>query len=663
VTTTHRKPISPATVTEWRRRREASTEPPQLRDNEEPPNEFRLPTYVATLPASGTPPDAFAESQRAGLTAIISLSKPSVPPPSPPADVSRPSPSGRQPLASPSVADAPFAGPTPAVALPTQIADPPRLRTRPVPATLERLPASGEYSSQQRRAVWDIRGLRGVSRLPLLVILTVQACLSLRLPWSNSAYTDEALYLWAGRLDWANLIHGISSPAFPTYFSGAPVLYPPLGAFAYSIGGLAGARILSLSFMLGATCLLWATTSLLYGRLAAFFAAGIWAVIGPTQFLGAFATYDAMALFLMALATCFAVRAVSSERWACWVTISALALVLANATKYATAIFDPVVIGVTYLAYRPGRSTKLARARAVAILTYTTALLIALIKIGGVWYLIGIKQTTLMRAAGNDPAITVLTESAHWVGLLAAVAAGGALICLASLRPRSFDILPLFLAAAIVLVPVEQARIHTIVSLDKHVDFGAWFAAIAAGYAVARILRLLRPRLAYAVACSACAGLLLVPAAVGAAQARAFFSWPNSSRFVATVRPLILNTPGHLLTDDTAILKFYTNVPWQRWSTTSSITLPSRHTISVSVGTLGDPAIYARYLRGGYFSLVILNLSNPHPDPLDQRISAVLKHDSHYALIAVALYGNADYEVWRYRTQRQPGRANQAIGR
>jgi 4-amino-4-deoxy-L-arabinose transferase-like glycosyltransferase len=98
------------------------------------------------------------------------------------------------------------------------------------------------------------------------------------------------------------VLQGTPLPQFPAYFSGAPVLYPPIGALADSIGGLTGARILSLIFMLGATVALWATTGRLFGRRAAFFAAALFAVLGPTLHLGAFATYDAMSIFLMALA-------------------------------------------------------------------------------------------------------------------------------------------------------------------------------------------------------------------------------------------------------------------------------------------------------------------------------------------------------------------------
>src|ERR1700728_3089828 len=61
-------------------------------------------------------------------------------------------------------------------------------------------------------------------RWPLLTVLGVQAALSLKLVWSNSAFQDEALYLRAGHLELAHWLHGTAIPDFPSYFSGAPVL-------------------------------------------------------------------------------------------------------------------------------------------------------------------------------------------------------------------------------------------------------------------------------------------------------------------------------------------------------------------------------------------------------------------------------------------------------
>src|SRR5690348_18408478 len=55
---------------------------------------------------------------------------------------------------------------------------------------------------------------------PLLGVLAVQAGLSLRLVWSNTAFGDEALYLWSGHVEWAHWLHGTPVTDFAAYFSG-----------------------------------------------------------------------------------------------------------------------------------------------------------------------------------------------------------------------------------------------------------------------------------------------------------------------------------------------------------------------------------------------------------------------------------------------------------
>ena len=147
------------------------------------------------------------------------------------------------------------------------------------------------------------------------------------------------------------------------------MIYPPLGALADSIGGLTGARALSLCFMLGATTLLWSTTSRLYGREAGFFASALWAFLGPTLMLGAYATYDAMSLFLVALAAWCATAHWARDEATGWMVAAAAALALANAAKYASTIFDPAVIMLAVLSAwpRPGGKAALRRG---ALLTY-----------------------------------------------------------------------------------------------------------------------------------------------------------------------------------------------------------------------------------------------------------------------------------------------------
>src|ERR1019366_8510344 len=209
-----------------------------------------------------------------------------------------------------------------------------------------------------------------------------QAALSHRLAWANTAFQDEALYLRTGHLEWARLLHGAPIPDFPSYFSGAPVIYPPIGALADSLGGLPAARILSLCFMLGVTSLLWAATIRLYGQRAAILAAALFGTLAGTQFLGAFATYDAMALFLLALATWLGVRCSDCRFRTRTVLLmtTGVALTAADAVKYATALFTPVVVAVVALAVwrRHGRNPGLV----AGLIVLSSWLLTAIAAIG-----------------------------------------------------------------------------------------------------------------------------------------------------------------------------------------------------------------------------------------------------------------------------------------
>jgi hypothetical protein len=57
---------------------------------------------------------------------------------------------------------------------------------------------------------------------PLIVILAVQAGLSLLLAVSNTAFGDEALYMWASHADLSQWFHHVVMPptTYNAYFSG-----------------------------------------------------------------------------------------------------------------------------------------------------------------------------------------------------------------------------------------------------------------------------------------------------------------------------------------------------------------------------------------------------------------------------------------------------------
>ncbi|MGD0062664.1 MAG: glycosyltransferase family 39 protein [Streptosporangiaceae bacterium] len=476
-------------------------------------------------------------------------------------------------------------------------------------------------------------------RWPLYAVLAVQAILSLRLVWSNTAFQDEALYLRAGHLEWARWLHQTPIPNFPAYFSGSPVIYPPLGAIADSVGGLAAARILSLFFMLGVTSLLWATAGRLYGQRAALLSAGLFATLAGTQFLGAFATFDAMALLLLTLATWLGVRASNCgpRPRTSLLLIAGVILAAADAVKYATVLFAPVVFAVVALAaWRKHRG----RAWLAALLTMLGTwlmLIVAAIVAGGGGYWRGVTTSTLSRPQSDIPVRAVLQSSYIWTGLILVLAFLG--VVLAARGETRGKLLPVVLAAAALLAPAGQALLHTTVSLQKHVVFGAWFAAIAAGYAMARMSRVDRgrgwaPVMALPIAAATLFGSM--------GQAASLYKvWPNAASVVSTLRSAIRSHPGNYLAEDYDVEAYYlrAEAPWPRWSST--------YYFRYQDALPGGPS-YATAIDRHYFSLVILDFGDTRA--VDTKITADMRDAGGYYVLGRV----GRFTIWASRAATLP---------
>jgi hypothetical protein len=429
---------------------------------------------------------------------------------------------------------------------------------------------------------------------PLLAVLAVQTALSISMVRARTAFGDEALYLNAGHLEWAHWLHGTQIPDYQTWFSGAPVIYPPIGVIADSLGGLTAARLLSLVFMLGVTSLVWCTaTRLLRDERAAFFAAALFAVLAPTLHLGSFATYDALALLL-----------------------------LANATKYATALYDPTVLCVAFLTSWPDAGWQVALRRAAFLAGIAAAVLAVLLALAGPGYLTGIRVTTTGRVHGIVAASLVFAEAWSWTAVVLVPAVGAVVLCAARRRwPQSLLLAVLALSA--LLAPADQARIQTGTSLNKHVDFGAWFAAIAAGYLLSSLLS---RRLVLAVSLAA----LLPVASMGMVQARDMIDWPDVTGLVKVVRPLTAHG-GHFLVETTDVLQYYLpNTSWRQWSNTQ----------------ISNPEYYRQAIARHYFSVIVLGF-NQTP-AMDYVIGLDLSSIGGYRLVAEVPAGKTVFYVWEY---------------
>ena len=219
------------------------------------------------------------------------------------------------------------------------------------------------------------------------------------------------------------------------------------------------------------------------------------------------------------------------------------------------------------------------------------------------------------------------------------------------------------LAAAALLGPVEQAILHTTDSLNKHVGLGAWFAAIAAGYAVSAFITAAPAGRSRTLTTAGCVIALAFPAIFGITQSWAFAtSWPSSASFIAIFRPLADHGHGHLLVEDPGAARYYlpAGTNWQRWSSTRNIILPggiSTGGPQAGVVAAGNPAAFARYISQGYFSYVALNFADT--TTLDHQIRADLARNHHYHIIQVIPYNppttsttshplTGTYVIWRY---------------
>jgi putative flippase GtrA len=485
------------------------------------------------------------------------------------------------------------------------------------------------------------------SRLPwpLFPILALQASLSLGLIWSNTVFGDEALYLWAGHLEWAHWLHGMRIP--PLHFSGAPALYPPIGALASSIGGLACSRILSLLFMLTATGLLYSTACRLFGQRQAIFAAVLWAVSEPALKLGAFATYDSLAALLI-VASAWCLTHGINGRW--WPVIAATLLMgLGDLTAFAVTIQNLTIAAIAFLIFLPRLGIKKALTRVELLIGGALGLFFAVVLLFNMTHdLIG---STVLRPGGlNQGAYLIARDAWLFTGIIIILAALGAIAGVLTESDRSRAVLLIVLAAAAILVPVYQAKIHTAVSLDKHLASGAWFAAIAAGYALdtlSRSFSLSRSRLVIPV----CAIAIIYASVTGFYEAASqFHYWPNMSKVTAVLRPLVSRVHGNILVEQyQAIQQYYLpqGHEWWRWQD-----------LGLSVDTYSTVNWFTAQLKSDNLGLIALNFSGPN----DCRLAQAINNDPSYHVIDVVPYGasfhlgtNA-YVIWARTTENIPSR-------
>ncbi|MBR7828736.1 glycosyltransferase family 39 protein [Actinospica sp. MGRD01-02] len=476
-------------------------------------------------------------------------------------------------------------------------------------------------------------------------IMAVQAVLSLRN--NNSPFVDESLYLYSGHLELAHMLHGTSTGIdFWSYFSGAPVLYPPLGALADQIGGIFAARLLSLLFMLATTGLLYLITRRLFGTRAGLCAAALFSCTEPTLFLGGLATYDAPALFLLALATFLVVRFAASNYP--FYLLAVFPAALAVGTKYVSLLFVPTIFVLAFLAAAP-YSRAWAVIRPIALSLGTACVLYTGYRLAGTSAAAGISATTTNRAHGTDTLTLVMKQAGQYIGVVFVIALIGAVFVVRLPRRHAHPAvspdrwqrtaLAVLLAGTALLAPLYQAHLHTAVSLQKHVGFGLFFAAPLAGYGLVRIVGPHFHRVQLGI------GVLVLTFALGMGQSLSMFhSWTNSYAAVAAL--VKYQKPGahYLFADGPNAIYLLRGDPYAE---------PSQITDAFSFGwwdeqgkyITGDAA-YADAIQAGYFQVVSYDFSaNPGAE---QAIAQALYNSPIYRLAAKIYTPTSGGPAWSY---------------
>jgi 4-amino-4-deoxy-L-arabinose transferase-like glycosyltransferase len=486
------------------------------------------------------------------------------------------------------------------------------------------------------------------ARWPILLILALQAAVSL-ITLRNTAFQDEALYLYAGRQiihHWAGGHAPYENYAF--YFSGYPYVYPVIGGFLDMIGGLELARGFSLACMLGVTAIVYLVTRRLFGKPVALFASAAYASTGVVLFLGRLATFDALCLFLIALATAFAVYGGMTEKRP-WITLAiGPVFVLTILAKYAGMVLGLPVFGVLACVGVVFVGWWRAFARlALALASFAASLYVAYKTMDKSAFHAISGSTTNRTAILAEPRLTLLLHVLEMGGLIYLLAAIG-LVLVFRHQPR-FRFLAVVLFGSSWLAPAYHIYMQESISLFKHVTYGLFFAMPLAGYALAWLSGYGRQFLPHPHRGYWLSGVAIVLGIfmLGLGQSQTLYTgWANTSALSAALHTQMRDGTGRILAEDIEVARFDTldiTEPWQ-WNGV-------RFTYYVDAQQhqyLGDPAL-AQAIKAGYYSWVELSF-NAIPNEAYFAASQMAA-TRNYDLIAVILfqnsYGKGHFYLWR----------------
>ena len=420
-----------------------------------------------------------------------------------------------------------------------------------------------------------------------------QVALAVRPGLNRGAFEDEGLYVFMGHRMIQHINHGAVLHEFPgAYFSGAPGLYPVMAAIGDALGGLEGARAVSLAFAMLATACVYKLSSELFSGLAELLGTLAFTLCESVIYQSHFATFDSTTMGLVAGAAWLTAYSARHDGLL-WAPVVSALLTLAFFAKYAGAGYAPVVaaLGVA-VGWRRLRWTVVRRA--AYLLAGGVVMATFVIELWGQELLRGIGTTTSSRIvlipASKEHLIgQVVTWVGAWLGL---AALGGAL------RLRGHWMVVAVLLGGAVVGPAQQIRIGESTSLAKHVGFGMVFAAPLIGDLLARSLRL-----APGVAAPLVAAVIGVLCALGVHFSGQYLTaWVQDDNLLPALTTAIAASPGKAILGEKPAPERYELrklVAPTQWN----------DTYAFRYAGLRDRAAYRQAIDESHFGVIYLSLS------------------------------------------------------
>jgi hypothetical protein len=480
------------------------------------------------------------------------------------------------------------------------------------------------------------------SRGLLYLVLLIQTGLSLRL--SNTAFNDEATYIMVGHAEIAHMLHATVIPNYDKVISGAPFIYPPLAAAISFVGGLQLVRILSLCFMLLSTSLVFGLTRRLFGWGAGVLGAATFAIAAPTLFMGNLATYDAMTVFLLALASWLGVVGTEKYGVRIWAYEAAAGLVagLAAATKYSGLLFLPSICAAIFLADLGHRYSWRSLVRTTLPFNLGAAAILVSFWIYAHGLVAGFRTTTISPTHVRSDLGTITSDTALYVGAMLILGVIGVLVIGFRRERLSKLLLGVVLASTGFLAPLWQLHVHTYISLEKHVGYGLLFVAPMVGVALSGGIVPWRRRAIVPVI-----AILIVLVSMGSNTSQSLYSaWPNTTNLLHLLQTKIRQGDSRYLVEEGVVPEYYfaSVTHHDQWVSTYGYSFREE-----GGATLTGAAAFKAAITHSSFELVAL--SNGPTKSLDMQLERTLKQSHAYRLIATLHYdtsfGPGVWRVWQ----------------